>query len=345
MSSKPGLQPSPTQPSSILGHSPSGRTPVDQTPPACPTPLSGQRRAISAGPHGGDARRVAQDLGLDPATVIDLSASLNPFAPDPTDIVRRHLDALHDYPNADHATALLADAIGVSADRLVLTNGGAEAISLVAAHVQQGSVVEPDFSLYRRHLKTVDATAGRWRSNPASPLGTLAAPHDTAAVWDEAFYPIAAGTWTRGDESWRLGSLTKLWSCPGLRLGYVIAPSAPDATIIRTKQPRWSVNGLALAAMGDFLAVTDLPGWQASIAKLRVEFTQALEELHLYIEPSTANWVLIHGAPELRLPLALDGIVVRDCTSFGMPNTLRVALPKPHELDRVLSAFSSHTSR
>lgn len=298
--------------------------------------------AIDPGPHGGDARRVAQQLGLDPADIIDLSASLNPFAPDPTEIISRHLSALHDYPDATAATDVLADAIAVARKRLVLTNGGAEAIALVAAHLGKGAVVEPDFSLYRRHLATVDPHAGRWRSNPASPLGTLAAPEEHAEVWDEAFYPLAASVWTRGDDtSWRLGSLTKLWSCPGLRLGYVIAPDVEGAEVIRGLQPRWSVNGLALAAMHDFLAVTDLPGWALSIASLRTSFTSELERLGLHVTPSSANWVLVHDAARLRMPLARAGIVIRDCSSFGLPTTVRIALPKPHEVERVLGSIAA----
>ena len=298
--------------------------------------------AIDPGPHGGDARRVARHLGLDPADVIDLSASLNPFAPDPTEIIGRHLSTLHEYPDATAATEQFADALAVPRERLVLTNGGAEAIALVAAHLGKGAIVDPDFSLYRRHLAAVDQHAGRWRSNPASPLGTLAAPDEQAEVWDEAFYPLATGTWTRGDDtSWRLGSLTKLWSCPGLRLGYVIAPEIESAEIIRALQPRWSVNGMALASVSDFLAVTDLRGWAVSIAALRTRFTNELDCFGLRVTPSSANWVLVHDASHLRVPLAKAGIVVRDCTSFGMPSTVRIALPKPHEVERVLDSIAA----
>ena len=75
----------------------------------------------------------------------------------------------------------------------MLTNGGSEAIALVAAELGEGEVVDPEFSLYRRHLPVVRAGAGRWRSNPSNPLGELAGPSDVAAVWDEAFWPLATG--------------------------------------------------------------------------------------------------------------------------------------------------------
>ncbi|HUE07936.1 MAG TPA: hypothetical protein VMP41_10955, partial [Acidimicrobiales bacterium] len=89
----------------------------------------------AAGAHGGDGPAVARALGLAPGELLDLSLSLNPLAPDPRPVVARHLDALRAYPDTTEATAALAKAMGVAADRLLLTNGGAEAIALLAAEV------------------------------------------------------------------------------------------------------------------------------------------------------------------------------------------------------------------
>src|SRR5439155_20400403 len=97
------------------------------------------------GPHGGDGGRVAAALGLDPAAVLDLSLSLNPVAPDARELVGKHLDAVLRYPDPAPATEALAAAIGVDPERLLLTNGGAEAIALVAAEVGGGVAREPDF--------------------------------------------------------------------------------------------------------------------------------------------------------------------------------------------------------
>src|SRR5436190_442861 len=104
------------------------------------------------GPHGGDGHAVAAALGVDPSSVLDLSVSLNPFAPDVRALALGHLDTLTRYPDSERATHALAAAIGVDASRVVLTNGGSEAIALVAAELGSGWVDEPDFSLYRRHL-------------------------------------------------------------------------------------------------------------------------------------------------------------------------------------------------
>ncbi len=294
--------------------------------------------------HGGDAAAVARALGLDPASMLDLSASLNPFAPDVSALAVAHLDSLVAYPDDRPATRLLAMSLGVDPGRLVLTNGGAEAIALVAGHLGRGEVVEPEFSLYRRHLSVVEEGAGRWRSNPSNPLGVLAAPGETAAVWDEAFYALATGEWTRGDdEAWRLGSLTKLWACAGLRLGYVIAPDEAAAEAIRARRPRWSVNGLALSLVGPMLEATDLAGWSRDIADLRSRFSAGIAGLGLGVTESAANWVLVHEVAGLREGLAPRGIMVRDCTNFGLPGTVRIALPRAEHLDGVLTAIAAAT--
>lgn len=271
----------------------------------------------AAGAHGGDGPAIARALGID---VLDLSQSLNPLAPDPAPVVARHLDSLGRYPDPDAATCALAQSVGVDPTRLVLTNGGAEAIVLVAAEVGGGSVEEPDFSLYPR------GAGPRWRSNPHSPSGRLAGPDERAGVWDEAFYPLATGEWTRGDEAWVVGSLTKLLACPGLRAGYVLAPDAGAARAIAARQPAWSVNGLVCAALPDLLERVDLPAWTIGVAELRASLVDVLRAAGLDPEPSDACWVLVHS-PGLRDRLARRGVAVRDCASFGLPEHVRIAVP------------------
>lgn len=280
----------------------------------------------SPGRHGGDGARLAAALGVDPGAVLDLSASLNPLAPDAGEVVGKHLDAVRRYPDPAAATAALAAAMDVDPDRLLLTNGGAEAIALVAAEVG-GWVDEPDFALYPRGRRS----GPRWRSNPHNPTGRLAPADETAGVWDEAFYPLATGRWTRGDAV-VVGSLTKLLACPGLRVGYVLA--ADPAFIRSLRPPEWSVNGLATAALPDLLDAVDLAGWAADVARLRAGLVGVLRRAGLDPEPSDANFVLVL-APGLRTRLAPHGILVRDCASFGLPDHVRIAVPDEAGLARL----------
>jgi histidinol-phosphate/aromatic aminotransferase/cobyric acid decarboxylase-like protein len=296
--------------------------------------------------HGGDGARLAASLGIDPALVLDLSASLNPVAPDPVPLVARHLDAVARYPDPDvvAATAALAEVLGANSENVLVTNGGSEAIALVAAEVG-GHVEEPDFSLYARHLPADGGSHPdwRWRSNPHNPTGLLAGTSEQAAVWDEAFWPLSTGTWTRGAAfqagALIIGSLTKLFACPGLRAGYVLCADTDLIARLRQRQPRWSVNGLAAAVIPDAVAGADLPMWAKEVARLRDDLAALLNEHGLSPRPSDANWLLVE-APGLRESLAPHGVLVRDCTSFGLPGVVRVAVPNERGLERLAHALS-----
>jgi histidinol-phosphate/aromatic aminotransferase/cobyric acid decarboxylase-like protein len=300
-------------------------------------------RTIPApGPHGGDGPRVADALGLGPDQVLDLSVSLNPFAPDVAALAAPHLDSLRRYPDVETAEGLLAKAVGVPGERLVLTAGGSQAIALAGDHLGRGWVDEPDFSLYRRHLPHVEVDAPRWRSDPHNPTGRLATTgDDRVAVWDEAFLPLSAGTWTRGRPGWALGSLTKVFACPGLRLGFAIAPDERAAAAARRRRPAWAVGSLGCAVLPDLLARADLAGWTARIAAARGELAQVLGAHGLMPLPSDAPWVLAAAAPEgLRAALARHAVVVRDCRSFGLPDHVRIAVPDASGLERLDAALA-----
>ncbi len=297
------------------------------------------------GAHGGDGARVAAALGIDLADVLDLSASLNPAAPDPGRIAAHHLAALGRYPDATRATAALAEQLEVEPSRVVLTNGGAEAIALVGAIVG-GVVDEPDFSLYPRTPSLTQPIVPRWRSNPHSPSGQLAAAADTAGVWDEAFWPMATTTWTRGDHrngSIVVGSLTKLLACPGLRVGYFLAPETDEGdrllAAVRVAQPGWSVGGLVCEALPDLLHTVDLPGWHQEVIRLRRELVDLLGSFGHQAVAADAPWVLVPSAGDLRESLAPHGIVVRDCTSFGLEDTVRIGVPNDTNRLRLAAAL------
>jgi len=274
--------------------------------------------------------------------VLDLSQSLNPCAPDVVTLARGRLDRLRRYPDPADATLALAVTLGADPDRLVLTNGGSEAIALVAAEVHDGWVEAPEFSLYARHLRSVRRGAGRWRSNPCNPTGELAPCCDQAAVWDEAFWPLATGTWTRGDAARGavvIGSLTKTFACPGLRAGYILCPDPLLAHRLRARQPAWSVGGLACALVPDLLDGADVGGWAAAVRRLRAQLVDVLQAAGLRVWAADAPWVLVPGAGDLRARLAVHAILVRDCASFGLMDTVRIAVPDEAGLDRLAAAL------
>ena len=299
------------------------------------------------GTHGGDAAALAEALGVEPDEILDLSATLNPLAPDVVPLVQRKAENVHRYPDTRRASDALAEVIGIDTDRLLLTNGGSEAIALVAAELGTASILDPEFSLWRRHLTTVrSAESGpeteRVRSNPNNPTGVLANDDERAACWDEAFFALATGRWTRGDAergSIVVGSLTKLFACPGLRLGYVLAPNPEHLMRLSDRQPMWSVNALALGILPELLENAPLDEWAQEIAMLRTSLASLLQAAGFVVDVADAPWVLVREAAWLRGALGHHGVLVRDCASFGLEGTVRIAVPGASGLERLAKAL------
>ncbi len=295
---------------------------------------------IVVGPHGGDGDRLAAALGIDRADVLDLSMSLNPLAPSVASMVAPHLDRLGVYPDPTEARAVAAEVFGRTPSEVLLTNGGAEAIALVASDMGEGWVDEPDFSLYRRHLRALRPDGPRWRSDPHSPSGRLAGPDEVASVWDEAFYPIATGRWTADRrEAITVGSFTKVFACPGLRMGYVLSADTDLIARLEARQPRWAVSSLALAVLPDLLAEAPLVQWRDGVAELRRKLVALLEARGFSVEAGVANWVLVTDAGDLRHQLGAEAVAVRDCGSFGLDDTVRIAVPDEAGLIRLGAAL------
>ena len=162
-------------------------------------------------------------------------------------------------------------------------------------------------------------------------------------MWDEAFYPLATGAWTRGDadrgarrrlahQALRLpGPAPRLRDRPGPRRGR--RASGPAS-------PQWSVGDPGCAALPELLALVDLPGWRDEVAALREQLADVLRSHGFAPRPSAANWLLV-DAPELRDQLAPHAIAVRDCASFGMPGVVRVAVPDAIGLERLAAALAT----
>jgi threonine-phosphate decarboxylase len=183
--------------------------------------------------------------------------------------------------------------------------------------------------------------AGRlvWLCNPNNPTGYLwrrdqltawiAANPTTQFVVDEAFLPFRPdesnytliGAIDRLSNLAVLRSLTKLYTLPGLRLGYIVTNS-DLATRIQAQLPTWSVNVLAqiagIAALGDQGFLMRTHAW------LNAERSSFLKQLHALPGvdpvPSQANFILLRLrerlAGDVAGRLATRGIAVRDASNF-----------------------------
>jgi histidinol-phosphate/aromatic aminotransferase/cobyric acid decarboxylase-like protein len=76
------------------------------------------------------------------------------------------------------------------------------------------------------------------------------------------------------------------------------------------------------------------------VARARGELVGVLEGHGMHPVASDANFVLVPGVPGLRTALAGQGVVVRDCASFGLVDHVRIAVPGPDGLDRLDGALT-----
>ncbi len=163
---------------------------------------------------------------------------------------------------------------------------------------------------------------------------------------DDAYVSLADHSWNstplleRGNLA-ILRSMTKDHALAGVRLGYVIA----EPTLIcgmRNLQPAWSVNSVAqsagLAALGD----------EAHLAKAKQVISESKAYLHrnlaglgIAVTDTSTNFILakVDSAARMRMALLRRGIAVRDCTSFGLPEHIRIAIRRPEECTLLVEAL------
>lgn len=182
---------------------------------------------------------------------------------------------------------------------------------------------------------------------PAEGVAALARAHpDVLLVLDESFLALS-DRWADAEVPLpgnvvRLRSLTKEHAIPGLRAGYLLAPT-PLVAALEAARPTWSTSApaqaAALAALGEDAFVA------ASRERLRAdrEATRTgLVRLGLSPLPSTAPYLVFPAgdAAALRRRLLARGVLVRDCASFGLPSHLRVAARPEPDRARLLAALS-----
>jgi histidinol-phosphate aminotransferase len=193
--------------------------------------------------------------------------------------------------------------------------------------------------------------------NPNNPTGSyqprevieylLAALPETLIVLDEAFVLFIPDAWVSrdlvADNLLVLRSLTKDYALTGLRVGYARGARAVIAALEKV-QPPWSVNAMAQAAT--IAALKDEAHLQRSLAALaeaKHALVHDMEAIGLAPLSSRVSFFLLHvGAAAIwRQRLLERGMLVRDCTSFGLPGYIRVAVRRPAENARLVAALAA----
>jgi len=319
--------------------------------------------------HGGTGKRQRENTGKN---LLDFSASLNPLPPR----FAWHCDpmCLSSYPDNEYGQ--LKDCIAHIFHRdpgeICVGNGSIELIRVFCAVVLSGkktyfaeSSTFGEYTLSARlagasEVNTSEAADVSFVCNPNNPTGELRSRSDMAArirevsshggmlFADEAFIELADPAESivdiRNSSLFVLRSLTKSFSVPGIRFGYGFGD--PDLIAkIETARPPWSVNAYAEAfALQAFRHLDELGKSRDYIQKERDWLSLKIEELGLRCHPSSVNYLLVDCArivEPLCTQLETHGILVRDCTSFGLPTCIRIAVRTHEENKQLVEAFSA----
>ncbi len=302
--------------------------------------------------------------------LVDFSVNINPYGPcEPVLAAARGADlSRYPDPQAREARRAWAEELRCDPAQLAVGHGAADLLWAIArAFLRPGSrvhVFEPTFSEFRIAAAATGATLSEvdpdaiYLCSPNNPTGEYLPPariaevaraHPRAVVvLDQSFLGLSPHAEdvhaVLPDNVIQLRSLTKELAVPGLRIGLCRAQPAWIERIER-QRPTWATSSPALAALiagareGEFV--------RRSFARMRADRDQIRELFRGYrVTPSATTYQLVEVGDAARFTASLRerGVLVRDCTSFGLPRHIRVAaLPEPAQrvLARSLDAVSN----
>jgi threonine-phosphate decarboxylase len=183
-------------------------------------------------------------------------------------------------------------------------------------------------------------------------FAALAAARRTLLVVDEAFVDFIEEASVKAlarDNPYLivLRSLTKFFSLPGLRLGYMLGEPSKIASLAAFQEP-WSINApalsVALACLEDSAFAAHTQRWLARERGFLFRRLAGITWLRAY--PADANFLLVRmtgasaEATKLQEFLLRRKILIRTCGFRGLgPEYLRVAVRRRHENRGLVAAL------
>jgi histidinol-phosphate aminotransferase len=198
---------------------------------------------------------------------------------------------------------------------------------------------------------------------PASPTGECISRHELRELADDCF---AAGCLLVLDQAYdafsamplgdpalpghavvvHLRSLTKDHALAGIRAAFAVAPADVIDAIERARIP-WAASAPAQAAAVASFTESAAAHVARTTIVLRDEAARIAgrcAQIGFTPRPSATHYFVIEVGDAARVKSALltkAGILVRDCTSFGLPSFIRVAARTPSENDALIEALES----
>lgn len=307
--------------------------------------------------HGGARRR---EEGL-----IDFSASLNPYPPEwLNEMFERAREISGRYPYYEELEDGLSELVG---EPVTVTAGITEALYLLGILAFKGrKVIVPahTYGEYERVARIFGAKIIKGPNNPEElsqlvekdsivffcnpnnpdgrfyrgkelkPLLDTVEDKNALLVLDEAFIDFVERPESpEGENIVKLRTLTKSYGLPGIRVGYILGFSEA----FRSVRMPWAIGSTGVAFL-EFLVEDRFYHLKRTMPLIWREKRRIEKALGV---KSDANFFIknVGDAKRSVEKLKRMGVLVRDCTSFGLPEYVRFSVRRPKENEVLIRAF------
>lgn len=307
--------------------------------------------------HGG-----AREEGL-----IDFSASLNPYMPEWADAMfERAKEISTRYPYYESLEEGLSELLGA---RATVTAGATETLYLLGILALKGRRAVIPFHTYGEYervarmfgaevirgpnepeklVELVERGSVIFFCNPNNPDGTYYPPRElkplvdavedsnSLLVLDETFIDFVRKPKSpEGESIVKLRTFTKSYGLPGVRVGYVLGFEEAFKSV---RMP-WSIGSTGVAFL-EFLIKDRFEHLRKTMPLIWREKERLEKALSVR---SDANFFVkrVGNAARAVELLRKRGILVRDCTSFGLPEHIRFSVRTPEENKMLIEAIET----
>lgn len=296
------------------------------------------------------------------------------------DAVREAMDSLNTYPDPESSElrVKIAEKCGCETRQVLVGAGVSELIRLVAmSFVKERALMlkhtygeyEIATKLMGSNVKRIDMPNLKIRldlvlreikkddviflCNPNNPTGQYlrkreikqimekAEMVDALLVIDEAYVDFVSDAFSSHElispNLIILRSLTKSFAIPGVRIGYAISTSENIRVLRKVKVP-WNVSVFA-QKMGE-MTIGEEDFLKETRDKIENNKRWIEERLNVY---SDVNFYVLNvrDAKKVKRDLLRCNILVRDCTSFGLPSHIRFSVRTQRDNEKLLKTLRS----
>ncbi len=296
--------------------------------------------------HGGNIYVFAKKLKTSPRKIIDFSSNINSIKPK----ISINFNSLDVSRYADIKYTKLKKALssryGVKSKNLALFNGASSAIEAILRDKKSVTIYAPAYGEYKRfacQVKLIDRFKNIYEEpqegsfvvfvNPSTPDGYFYDLEELFEIWDrknctvlidESFLDFTPNTssFIDSDRVYILKSLTKFYTCAGVRVGVVLS-SEKNIKNLYKNIPAWNISTYDENYILE--ALKDKKFEKKSIIKLakdkkRLQKVLKKSKYIKKIYESDANFFLVKlkkiDAKKLQRKCAKKKILIRDCSDF-----------------------------